>query len=238
MYLGALRSGDLAAFRDLPLWLVHSRYFQLKARNDFAITCAVQLVGLTGGIASGKTTVAKILQQLGAAVVDADALAREVVEPGHDAWREIVDTFGVEILQSDRTLDRQKLRAVIFNNTTARKKLESIIHPRVRALAEERIRQHAAAGAEIVIYEVPLLFEGRLHEWLRPVVLVACDDAVQKQRLRQRDGLSAEEAQKHIDAQMSLEEKRRLADYVIENNGDLKDLQWQVEAVLKQIKAT
>jgi len=198
----------------------------------------VKLVGLTGGIASGKTTVAKILQQLGAAVVDADALAREVVEPGHDAWREIVETFGVGILQSDRTLDRQKLRAVIFNNTTARKKLESIIHPRVRALAEERIRRHAAAGTEIVIYEVPLLFEGRLHVWLRPVVLVACDVAVQKQRLQQRDGLAAEEAQKHIDAQMSLEEKRRLADYVIENNGDLEDLQRQVEAVLKQIKAT
>lgn len=218
--------------------LLRAKHFRLKADNDFAITCAVKLVGLTGGIASGKTTVAKILQQLGAAVVDADALAREVVEPGHDAWREIVETFGVEILQPDQTLDRQKLRAVIFNNTTVRKKLESIIHPRVRALAEERIGQHAAAGTEVVVYEVPLLFEGHLHEWLRPVVLVACDVAVQKQRLQHRDGLAAAEAQKHIDAQMSLEEKRRLADYVIENNGDLKDLRRQVEAVLKRIKAT
>ncbi|MGH7794234.1 MAG: dephospho-CoA kinase [Candidatus Binatia bacterium] len=210
----------------------------MKADDDFANSCGVKLVGLTGGIASGKTTAANILQRLGAAVVDADALAREVVERGHDGWREIVETFGVEVLQSDQTLDRQKLRAVIFNNSTARKKLESIIHPRVRALAEERIRQHAAAGTEVVVYEVPLLFEGKLHEWLRPVVLVACDIDVQKRRLQQRDGLAAEEAQKHIDAQMSLEEKRRLADYVIENDGSLKDLERQVQAVLNKIKAT
>lgn len=198
----------------------------------------MKLVGLTGGIASGKTTVAKIMKRLGAAIVDADALSREVVEPGRDAWKAIVDTFGAEVLRPDQTLDRQKLRAVIFNNSTARKKLESIIHPRVRALAEERINQQAAAGYELVVYEVPLLFEGNLHEWLRPVVLVACDADVQRQRLQQRDRLTPEEAQKHIDAQMSLEEKRRLADYVIENDGDLESLERQVEAVLKRIKTT
>ena len=197
----------------------------------------MKLIGLTGGIASGKTTVAKILARLGAAIVDADALAREVVEPERDAWNEIVRTFGAEVLQPDRTLDRQKLRATIFNNPAARKTLESIIHPRVRALAEERIGRHAAAGYEIVVYEVPLLFEGNLHEWLRPVVLVACDVQVQRQRLQQRDRLSPEEAQKHIDAQMSLEEKRRLADYVIENDGNLEDLERQVQAVLQKIKA-
>jgi dephospho-CoA kinase len=198
----------------------------------------VKLVGLTGGIASGKTTVAKMLADLGAAVVDADGLAREVVEPERDAWKEIVATFGADVLQGDRTLDRQKLRTIIFNDSAARKKLESIIHPRVRALAEERIAGHAAAGYEIVVYEVPLLFEGNLHEWLRPVVLVACDIEVQKRRLQQRDGLSREAAEKHIAAQMSLEEKRRLADYVIENDGDLADLERQVRAVLEKIKAT
>jgi dephospho-CoA kinase len=197
----------------------------------------VKLVGLTGGIASGKTTVARILQRLGAAVVDADALAREVVEPGRDAWKEIVAVFGRDVLQADQTLDRQKLRAVIFNNLEARKTLESIIHPRVRALAEERIAQHGAAGYDVVVYEVPLLFEGNLQEWLRPVILVACDVATQKRRLQERDRLGAEAAQKHIDAQMSLEEKRRLADYVIENDGDLASLKRQVEAVLSKIKA-
>jgi dephospho-CoA kinase len=198
----------------------------------------VKLIGLTGGIASGKTTVAKILARLGAAIVDADALAREVVEPERDAWKKIIETFGTEVLQADRTLDRQKLRSTIFNDPAARKQLESIIHPRVRALAEERIAQHAAAGYEIIVYEVPLLFEGKLHEWLRPVVLVACDAAVQRRRLEQRDRLSPEAAQKHIDAQMSLEEKRRLADYVIENDGDMAELERQVRAVIEKIKAT
>ncbi|MGH7854558.1 MAG: dephospho-CoA kinase, partial [Candidatus Binatia bacterium] len=102
----------------------------------------------------------------------------------------------------------------------------------------ERIHQHAAAGYEIVVYEVPLLFEGNLHEWLRPVVLVACDLDTQKRRLQERDGLSAEAAQKHIDAQMSLAEKRRLADYVIENDGSLEDLEREVQTVLNKIKTT
>jgi dephospho-CoA kinase len=198
----------------------------------------VKLVGLTGGIASGKSAVAKILAQLGAAIVDADVLSREVVAPGHEGWKEIVATFGSEVLQTDQTLDRQKLRTLIFNNPDARKQLEAIIHPRVRALAERRIREHGEAGYAVVVYEVPLLFEGNLHEWLRPVILVACDVEIQRQRLRQRDGLDAAAAQKHIDAQMSLEEKRKLADYVIENDGSLADLESQVRAVLAKIKAT
>jgi dephospho-CoA kinase len=198
----------------------------------------VKLIGLTGGIASGKSTVAKILAGLGAAIVDADALAREVVEPEREAWRDIVESFGPEVLQPDRTLDRQKLRAIIFKNPVARKKLESIIHPRVRALAEQRIAQHAAAGFALVVYEVPLLFEGKLHEWLRPVVLVACNVETQKNRLQQRDGINAEAAERHIAAQMSLEEKRRLADYTIENDGDLIDLERQVRTVVDKIKAT
>lgn len=198
----------------------------------------MKLVGLTGGIASGKSTVAKILGQLGAAIVDADQLSREVVAPGHDGWNEIVATFGREVLQADQTLDRQKLRTLIFNNPDARKKLEAIIHPRVRALAEQRIREHGEAGFAVVVYEVPLLFEGNLQQWLRPVILVACDVKIQRQRLQQRDGLDAAAAQKHLDAQMSLEEKRRLADYVIENDGSLADLEAQVRAVLAKIEAT
>jgi dephospho-CoA kinase len=198
----------------------------------------VKLVGLTGGIASGKSTVAKILERLGAAVINADALSREVVEPGKEAWREIIDAFGAGILQPDQTLDRQKLRTVIFNDRDGRKKLEAIIHPRVRALAEERIREHAVAGYSIIVYEVPLLFEGNLHEWLRPVILVACNVDTQRTRLQERDQLTQTEAQKHIDAQMSLEEKQRLADYVIENVGSLADLEQQVRTVLEKIKAT
>jgi dephospho-CoA kinase len=198
----------------------------------------VKLVGLTGGIASGKSTVAEILKRQGAAIINADVLAREVVEPGRQAWTEIVNTFGTAVLQPDRALDRQKLRAIIFDDPDARKKLESIIHPQVRALAEQRIREHAAAGYAVIVYEVPLLFEGNLQEWLRPVILVACDVDTQRNRLQSRDNLSAAQARKHIDAQMSLEAKRRLADYVIENNGSLEDLKRQVQAVLEKIKTT
>jgi dephospho-CoA kinase len=198
----------------------------------------VKLVGLTGGIASGKSTVAKILERLGAAVINADDLSREVVEPGKVAWQEIIDAFGTGVLQPDQTLDRQKLRAVIFSDRDGRKKLEAIIHPRVRALAEQRIREHTVAGYAIIVYEVPLLFEVKLHEWLRPVILVACDLDTQRRRLQERDHLTQTEAQKHIDAQMSLAEKRRLADYVIENNGSLEELENQVKAILDKINAT
>jgi dephospho-CoA kinase len=198
----------------------------------------VKLVGLTGGIASGKSTVGKILEQLGAAIIDADELSREVVGPGQDAWKEIVETFGAEILQEDKTLDRRKLRKIVFDNPAVRKQLEAMIHPRVRARAEERIRELTAAGRSIIVYEVPLLFEGQLHQWLRPVILVACDVSTQKKRLQERDHLTDTEAQRHIDAQMSLAEKRQLADFVIENNGSLADLKRQVRTVLKKINAT
>ena len=198
----------------------------------------MKLVGLTGGIASGKSTVAAILRRLGAAVIDADELSRQVVQPEQTAWKEIVKTFGAGILQEDQNLDRKKLRKIVFDNPEARKKLEAIIHPKVRALAEEKIRELASAGASIIVYEVPLLFEGQLHHWLRPVILVACDVKTQKKRIQDRDHVTDVEAQRHIDAQMSLEEKRKLADYTIENNGTLEELEQQVKSVVESIKAT
>jgi dephospho-CoA kinase len=198
----------------------------------------VKLLGLTGGIASGKSTVAAILRRLGVAIINADELSREVVQPGQEAWKEIVDTFGPAILQEDKTLDRRKLRKIVFDNPEARKKLEAIIHPRVRALAERKISELAATGSSIIVYEVPLLFEAQIHLWLRPVILVACDVETQKKRLLERDRLTEAEAQQHLDAQMSLEDKRKLADYVIENNGDLEELERQVRGVLQKIQAT
>ena len=198
----------------------------------------MKLVGLTGGIASGKSTVAAILRRLGVSIINADELSREVVQPGQDAWNEITKSFGSDILQEDKTLDRRKLRKLVFDNPEARKKLEAIIHPRVRALAERRISELAASGSSIIVYEVPLLFEAQIHLWLRPVILVACNIETQRKRLLERDHLTELEAQQHLDAQMSLEEKRKLADYIIENDGALEDLEQQVRTVLQKIQAT
>lgn len=198
----------------------------------------MKLIGLTGGIASGKSTVAAILRRLGAAIINADELSREVVQPGQEAWREIIDTFGAQVLQDDQTLDRKKIRKIVFDDREARRKLEAIVHPRVRSLAEERVQELAAAGHPIIVYEVPLLFENQIHLWLRPVILVACDTTTQKIRLQKRDSLTDAEAQRHLEAQMSLEEKRKLADYVIDNNGSLEELERQVRAVLQKIQAT
>jgi dephospho-CoA kinase len=198
----------------------------------------VKLVGLTGGIASGKSAVAAILRRLGAAIINADDLSREVVQPEQDAWKEIIDAFGPNILHEDKTLERRKLRQIVFENPEARKKLEAIIHPRVRALAERKISELAAAGTSIIVYEVPLLFENQIHHWLRPVIVVACKIETQKKRLLERDHLTELEVHQHLDAQMSLEEKRKLADYVIENDGTLEELEQQVRAVLQKIQAT
>jgi dephospho-CoA kinase len=188
----------------------------------------VNLIGLTGGIASGKSTVATMLRELGAKIINADDLARVIVQPGKEAWKEIVAAFGTEILRPDRTIDREKLRKIIFQDEQARQRLDSITHPRIRALAQARAQELAAKGAEIVIYEAPLLFENEAKSWLRPVILVACDDANQRRRLKGRDRLSDAEIAQHLKAQMPLGEKRALADYVIENSGDLDDLKRQV----------
>jgi dephospho-CoA kinase len=198
----------------------------------------VKLVGLTGGIASGKSTVAAMLERLGAEIIDADTIAREIVKPGEPAWREIVDTFGTQLLKPDQTLDRKKLRALVFSDPEARRQLEAIMHPKIRQVAQRRIQELTAAGASLIVYVAPLLFETKVHLWLRPVILVACDPVTQKRRLRERDNLSDEEIDNHLRAQMSLEEKRRLADYVVENMGSFDDLEREVTAVVAKIRST
>ena len=196
----------------------------------------IKAIGLTGGIATGKSTVSAILSDR-AAIVDADRLAREIVEPGKEAWREIVELFGREALREDETLDRAYLRQIVFQDPAIRKRLEAITHPRIRALARERIVE-LSRNDEFVIYDAPLLFEAKIHHWLRPVMLVACARAVQEQRLRQRDGLDDAAIERHLKAQMPLAEKRRLSDFVVENDGTLADLENAVATVWEDVVAT
>lgn len=195
----------------------------------------MKLIGLTGGIATGKSTVAAMLDELGAKIIDADELAREIVEPGQEAWQDIVDAFGAEILQQDKTINREKLRKIVFKDEKARKRLESITHPRIRTRAQQRIQRLAAEGVELIVYEAPLLFENQVHLWLRPVILVTCDSQTQKQRLQNRDRLSEREIHQHLKAQMPLEEKRKLADFIIENDGDLEELRKRVRELWSKI---
>ena len=197
----------------------------------------MNVIGLTGGIATGKSVVASLLREMGAVIVDADQLAREIVRPGQKAWQEILTTFGPDILKDDQTINREKLREIVFKDPIARKRLETITHPRIRELAQERISAAAAKQTEVVVYMAPLLFENKVHLWIRPVVLVTCDLDVQKQRLKERDKLNDSEIERHLSAQMPMKEKKELADLVIENNGDLEELKRTVQAVWRDIKS-
>lgn len=195
----------------------------------------MKVIGLTGGIATGKSSVASLLREFGAKIVDADQIAREIVRPGQSAWQGIVDAFGPQILKADKTIDRDKLRKIIFKDNEARRILETITHPQIRRLAQEKIKKLASEGAGITVYEAPLLYENSVHLWVGPVILVACDLETQKTRLRERDGLSVKEIEQHLKAQMPLEAKRQLADIIIENIGDLEDLRKQVKEVWEKI---
>lgn len=196
----------------------------------------IKAVGLTGGIATGKSSVSSILRDR-AAIVDADLLAREVVAPGAEAWRDIVEAFGPKALQEDDTLDRAYLRSIVFQDPARRKRLEAITHPRIRALARERIVERSRDSG-FVVYDAPLLFEAGIHHWLRPVMLVACARSTQEERLRQRDGLGDADVERHLKAQMPLAEKRKLADFVIENDSTLAELEAAVAEVWKAVAAT
>ena len=175
------------------------------------------LVGLTGGVATGKSTVAKMFKQCGAIIIDADQLARNVVKPGKSAWREIVTLFGKTVLNPDRSLDRQALGSIVFRNRTKRRQLERIIHPRVAREQKRLVRRIAKRKPHaVVIYEVPLLFEAGVDKRVDKTIVVTANRETQVARLKKRNSLSRAEAIRRIQAQMSLSKKVRMADIVID----------------------
>lgn len=188
----------------------------------------MHLIGLTGGIATGKSTVAAFLMDLGATVIDADALAREVVEPGQPALQAIVERFDTGVLLEDGSLDRAKLGAIIFADENARRDLERITHPRVRELMMRRIGEAIAADAELIVSEVPLLFETRSVEMYEGVMVVYAPVEVQLARVMRRDGIDEHAARQRLAAQMPIDEKRERATWVIDNGGGKDATQRQV----------
>ena len=190
----------------------------------------MHLIGLTGGIGSGKSTVARMLAARGAALVDADLLAREVVEPGTPGLAEIAAEFGASVLLPDGRLDRAALGAVVFADAARRERLNQITHPRVGALMQERIATALASGAPLVVVDVPLLFEGSRQTMFEGVMLVWVPEAVQLQRLVERDGMGEAEARQRIAAQMPIDRKRELATWVIDNSGTAAQTEQQVGA--------
>lgn len=202
-------------------------------------SAAMLLVGLTGGIATGKSTVAKMFKRCGAVVIDADELAREVVQPGKPAWHEIVHTFGKTILNLDRTIDRHALGALAFASRAKLRRLERIIHPRV---AREQGRLTRAAARRdpqaVVIYDVPLLFEAGIDKRVNKTIVVTADRETQIARLKKRNGLTRAEAVRRMKRQMPLSRKIRLADHVIQGTLKPASLRQAVRTLMRAFRST
>ncbi|HJV67458.1 MAG TPA: dephospho-CoA kinase [Geomonas sp.] len=194
----------------------------------------MRVIGLTGGIASGKSSAAVILERLGASVVDADHLAREVVEPGEEALSRIVESFGAGILNSDGTLNRAALGQIVFSDPTARRALEGITHPAIRKRADERLARLREAGVAVTFYVAPLIFEAGLEERFDEIWVVYLDKETQLLRLMARDGLDREAALARIASQMPMEEKKKRGKVVIDNSGSREELEAEVNRIWRE----
>ncbi|MCB0349914.1 MAG: dephospho-CoA kinase [Bdellovibrionales bacterium] len=193
-------------------------------------------VGLTGGIATGKSTVAKILRDLGLPVVDADYLSREVTRPGAKGYEEIVKHFGPGVLLEDGEINRARLGEIIFQNEDKRRILEGLLHPLIQERRAQERRNLEHKNCELAFYDVPLLFEKKLESEFDATVLVYSRIEEQKLRLKERDGLSDEQIEARLAAQLPIDEKLKLADYIILNHGNIADLKMNVQSVVKELQ--
>ena len=194
-------------------------------------------IGLTGGIASGKSTVTKMIRGLGIPVIDADQVARDVVKVGEEAYEQIIKTFGQDILQENGEIDRAKLGAIVFYNEQERKKLNAIVHPAVRRRMLAEKEAYVQKGAKTIVLDIPLLFESELTHLIDKIIVVYVDDDIQLERLMKRNGFSEEEALARIRSQMPLHEKVKKADAVINNNGTIEETKQQLFQILKEWNA-
>lgn len=193
-------------------------------------------VGLTGNVGAGKSTVARAWRALGATVVDADELARRVVEPGTDGFARIVERWGERVVAGDGTLDRAALRGIVFADPEARAGLEAIVHPAVAALREKEERAARGRGEAVLVAEVPLLFETGMADDFDVLVLVDAPEATRQMRLVGDRGLDPDEARRVIGAQMPSALKRARADVVIDNTGSVAELEERAAALWEQIQ--
>jgi len=195
------------------------------------------LLGVTGGIATGKTTVVNLLRAKGAAVIDFDLLARTVVEPDKPAWKDIVAYFGEQVLQEDRGLDRKKLSEIVFQDLEKRKKLEGFTHPRILGEFIQELNEIVSGNPRaIILVDIPLLIEQNLQYLFHKVLVVYVPEEQQIQRLMEREGISREEAAGRLKAQLPIEEKLGYADFVIHNEGSLEETGKQVDALWEKLK--
>lgn len=194
------------------------------------------VIGVTGGVGTGKSTVARMFQRLGAVVLDADALAHEAMEPNRPAWRRIVRAFGKGILNPDQTINRRRLAQRVFRDAEARRRLERIIHPQVLREIRLRIgRLRRARRTRAVALDVPLLIESGAARMADALVVVTAPPEVQRRRLARRHGWSAEETKRRIRAQWDLAAKAALADYVVDNSDGVDATRTQVRRIWKQL---
>lgn len=193
-------------------------------------------LGLTGGIATGKTTISNYLKSINIPVLDADEYARKVVEPGTPGLAEITNTFGEQILQPDGSLNRKLLGQIVFNDSSARQTLNDITHPRIQQMMADELHRLAEQQTPLVILDIPLLLENNNVAGADAVMVVTIPESLQLTRLMQRNNLTEKEAQSRISAQMPLVEKEKLADFVIDNSGTISNTQKQVEKVIQKIR--
>ncbi|WP_337099374.1 dephospho-CoA kinase [Paenibacillus sp. YIM B09110] len=188
------------------------------------------IIGLTGGIASGKSTIAQLLAHRGALLVDADQVAREVVQPGEPALEAIASSFGQAVLQADGSLNRSALGAIVFQDKASLAKLESITHPAIRQRMQHRIHTYAEQNpGALVVADVPLLYETNQQALYEGIMVVYVPETVQLTRLMERNQMDEAEAKRRISLQMDIEEKRRRADWVIDNSGPLAETERQID---------